>query len=401
MRVLMLHNRYREPGGEDVSYAADAALLEARGHEVIRVEASNEELARMAGPHAFLRAVWSVEAARRVAGLIARHRPHVMHVQNFFAMFSPSVHAAAARRGVPVVQTLRNYRLLCPQARFLRDGRICELCMGRRLAWPAVRYACCGGSRGHSAAVTTMLAVHRMRGTWRRDVARFIALTDFSREKFIEGGFPAERIRVRPNFVDPDPGAGPAERRGIVFVGMLHPWKGAHVLLEAWRAAATDEPLTLIGDGPEEARLRAMAADLPGVRFAGRLERPAVTAALQRARALVFPSIWYETFGRAIVEAFACGTPVIASRLGAAGDLVRDGETGLHFEAGEAEALAAVLRRALADPTALQRMGANARAEYERTYNPDAAYARLMEIYREAGTRMACGTSGAAGWRGT
>lgn len=392
MRILMLHNRYRQPGGEDASFEADAALLEQHGHEVRRLEESNERLAGMSPPRAFLRTVWSPESARRVRREIREFRPDLVHVQNFFAVFSPSVHRAASGLGVPVVQTLHNYRLVCPNAQLLRDGRVCELCKTRRLAWPAVRYACYRGSRAASAAVAAMLAVHRAAGTWRRGVSRFVALTDFSKRVFVEGGLPETRIAVRPNFLGSDPGAGSEPRSGIVFVGMLHPWKGAALLLDAWRRAGGGEPLTIAGSGPEEPALRRLAGGDPDIRFAGRLEPAGVFALLRRARVMVFPSLWYETFGRTILEAHACATPVIASRLGAAAELVAEGETGWLFRPGDPEDLAARIRAALSQPAECRRLGEAARQTYLARFTPGPAYDRLMEIYQSATATRAAGS---------
>jgi glycosyltransferase involved in cell wall biosynthesis len=382
MLVLMVHNRYLQRGGEDASFEDEVALLREHGHEVILYEESNKRVSAMSRVSAFLRTVWSRESYHKVSVLLRRYVPDVMHVHNFFPLMSPSIYYAAARCGVPVVQTLHNYRLLCPNAQFLRRGAVCEDCMGRYFAWPGVLHACYRGSRATSLAVATMMATHRALGTWRRRVACYIALTEFSRRKFIEGGLPEKRITVRANYI-PDPG-GPLDlpRAGALFVGMLHPWKGADVLLKAWRPCEMAGTLTVAGDGPERARLEKLACER--VRFVGMLKAPQVAEELRRTCFLVFPSIWYETFGRTIVEAFACGTPVIASRIGTAADLVRDGVTGLHFEPGNADDLAEKIAWAAVHPDEMRRMGQKAREVFERDCAKERCYESLMEIYRVA-----------------
>lgn len=380
--VLMVHNRYLLRGGEDASFEAEVELLREHGHEVILYEESNERIADMSRLRAFCRTTWSAESYRKVSALIVKHHPDIMHVQNFFPLISPSIHHAASRRKIPVVQSLRNYRLMCPNALFLRNGMVCEDCLGKTFPWPGIRYACYRDCRPATAAVACMIAAHRFAGTWRRHVARFVALTEFSRQKFVEGGFSEDSVVVRKNFI-PDPGPSEnEERNGGLFVGMLHPWKGAHVLLEAWQKRPEAPDLTIVGDGPEKGTLRAFAD--PRVRFPGILRSRELNAKLKKALFLVFPSVWYETFGRTIIEAFACGTPVIASRLGAAADLVSDHETGLHFTPGDPDDLAEKIHWAVANPDAMRRMGQRARREYERKYTPDVAYGSLMAIYRDA-----------------
>lgn len=232
-----------------------------------------------------------------------------------------------------------------------------------------------------------MIWAHQLRGTWRGKVDRFVALTGFARDKFIAAGLPPERIVVKPNFAE-DPLAdgqgdmaerGEVERKGALFVGRLSQEKGADVLIRAWRDMGA--PLTVLGDGPERAGLEAAAG--PEVTFLGHLGKAEVQAAMRRAQVLVIPSIWFEMYPMTVVEAMACGTPVVASRIGALAEIVRDGQTGYHFPVGDAEALRATLRTALADRAALARIGANARAYYESTLAPQASLAALEDIYMQ------------------
>ena len=325
MKVLLVHEHYRRPGGEDQVFADEGWLLESRGHAVVRHTRHNDEVGRTGRLRLAAETVWSRRAAAEVGALIDRERPDVMHCHNTFPLLSPSILHAAARRGVATVQTLHNFRLVCPQAQLLRDGRVCEDCVGKAFAWPGVLHACYRGSRSATAATAALSAAHRALGTWRETVDRFIALTNFSRDLFARAGLPADRIDVKPNFVHPDPGErrgppNPDGPPGVVFVGRLSPEKGVDTLLAAWPRVGGrtggDARLTIIGDGPlGDAVSRAAAAD-PRILPLGRRPFEEVLDRVAAADLLVMPSVWYETFGRTLIEAFAAGTPVVASRLG-------------------------------------------------------------------------------------
>jgi glycosyltransferase involved in cell wall biosynthesis len=298
-----------------------------------------------------------------------------VHAHNTFARVSPSVYWAAARAGVPVVQTLHNYRLMCVQGMFRLEERICEDCLGR-VPWRGVLRRCYHGSAAQSAALAGVVTLQRAFGSAR--VARYVALTEFSRRKFIEGGLPAARISVKPNFVDVAR-APEAPRRGALFVGRLSAEKGIGTLVDAL-AHAPELELETVGDGPEAPALAAR----PGTRARGWLAQAEVLDRMRAAACLVMPSVWFECFPRTLVEAFACGLPVVASRVGALEELVEHGRTGLLFEPGSGEALAHALRWALAHPERMREMGRNARSVYEARYSPARNYEELMQIYRSA-----------------
>lgn len=377
VRIVVAHNAYQQRGGEDSVVEAEAALLASRGHAVERFLRHNDAIADMSRLDAAVQTVWSAPAARDFEAVLRAFRPDVVHVHNTFLLMSPAIYWVANRLRVPVVQTLHNFRLLCPSAMFLREGKVCEDCLGR-LPWRGATRACYRGSRPASAALAGMLTVHRLAGTWRNKVTRYIALNEFCRDKFVTGGLPAERIVVKPNFVELEP---PAERdrSGFVFVGRLSAEKGVEVLLDGL-ARAGGLGLKVIGSGPEVSRFEGR----DGVEMLGSLERKDVCAQMSGALALVFPSIWYETFGLVIVEAFASGTPIIGSRLGVVPGLVEDGVTGLLFNPGDASDLAEKLRWAQAHPAEMAAMGRAARARYEALYTADRNYAQLMKIYQEA-----------------
>jgi glycosyltransferase involved in cell wall biosynthesis len=377
-RVLLVHNAYQQRGGEDAVVEAEAALLREHGHEVMLYTRHNDEVQGASRLALARDTLWSPRTGRDLQALISQHRPDVVHVHNSFPLVSPSVYWAAARAGLPVVQTLHNFRLLCPQALLLREGRLCEDCVGR-VPWRAVQHGCYRGSAVQSAAVAGMLQLHRGLGTWQRKVTLYIALNAFCRDKFIEGGLPGERIRIKPNFVDL-PAPAPHPREGFLFVGRFSLEKGLAVLAQALALAPPGTAVHAAGSGPDAPLLEGA----PGVHPLGPLPPAAVYAQMARRRALVLPSIWYENFPRTLVEAFANGLPVIASRLGAMATLVEDGVTGLLFQPGDAADLAAKLAWADAHPAEMQRMGDRARRHYEAELTGPANLRQLQAIYSEA-----------------
>jgi glycosyltransferase involved in cell wall biosynthesis len=389
MRILVVHNGYQKHGGEDVVVEAEERLLRAHGHSVVRYRRHNEEL-RGRGPLGILttgmQTVWSRASACEVAALLAKEKPGVVHFHNVFPLISPAAYYACAEAGVPVVQTLHNYRLLCPGAYFLRDGRVCEECLGRSVPWPGVVHGCYRESRAATAAVATMIAVHRGINTWREKVGVYIALSEFARRKFIEGGLPGERIVVKPNFVDPDPGLKCGAGEYALYVGRLSVEKGLRVLLGAWGQLRGRIPLRIAGDGPlkEEIAAEIKTRGLSGVDLLGRLAPSEIVALMQGARFLVLPSVCYENFPLAVAEAFACGLPVIASRLGSMAEIVADGDTGLHVTPGDSAELAAKVDWAWRNPGKLQELGKAGRQEYVSKYGPEQNYKRLIGIFERA-----------------
>jgi glycosyltransferase involved in cell wall biosynthesis len=389
MKILYIYNLYQQPGGENHYVESEPRLMKGRGHAVVIYNRDNSEIRDFSWwrKGALLwQASWSRQSFREVRSLIRRERPDVAHVHNTLTLVTPSVYYACREEGVPVVQTLHNYRLLCPAATFLRDGKVCEACLGRSVPWPGVVHACYRDSRAATAAVAAMLAVHRAMGTWREKVDVYVALTEFARRKFIEGGLPAERIVVKPNFVAPDPGPKQGPGEYAVYVGRLAEEKGLRVLLGAWGRLSETIPLRIAGDGPlkEELAKEIGAKELRGVEMPGQVSPEEIVTLMRGARFLVFPSVWFEGFPLTIAEAFACGVPVIASRLGSMAEIVTDGRTGLHFTPGDTDDLAAKVDWAWSHPEAMSEMGRAARAEYEAKYTAERNYHLLMDIYQRA-----------------
>ena len=249
LHIVSVHNRYLMAGGEDQVFESEARLLREAGHQVTQVEEQNaypDSVSKKIGMA--VDCVWSRRWSREFRALLQKSRPDVVHVHNFFPRFSPSIYYACRRERVPVVQTLHNYRLLCAAAELYRDGKVCEECLDHSLL-RGVRYGCYQGSKLGTAVLTIMVGVHRSLRTWTNMVDCYIALTEFSRQKMISGGLPAERIRVKPNFVLPDPGPKSGAGDYAVFVGRLVNSKGILAMLEAWKQLP-NVPLHILGDGP-------------------------------------------------------------------------------------------------------------------------------------------------------
>ncbi len=377
-RVLMVHNAYMQAGGEDGVVAAELSLLRERGHEVLEFRRDNHDTRTMSRAQLAAQTLWSATTHSQALDLLRLHRPDVVHVHNTFPLISPSLYWACAQLGVPVIQTLHNFRLACPQAMFLREGKVCESCLGKT-PWPALVHACYRGSRAQTAVMFGMLAVHRAAGTFTRKVSRYIALTEFSRQKFIQGGLPADRLVVKPNFVNGGPLPDSTARQHMLFVGRLSAEKGIAVLGQAWRECAGLQ-LRVIGQGEESQALPSH----PGITMLGRQHATFVTKEMRAATALVLPSVCFENFPLTVAEAYANGLPVIASDIGALTELVEHGVTGLLFKVGDAEHLSRTLKWAAAHPDEMARMGHNARARYESRYTPEINYRQLTAIYRSA-----------------
>lgn len=388
MKILLVHCHYRLPGGEDAVFAAERAMLERHGHEVLVYERSNEEAAHGL-PKALLplHAVWNRAAAHDVKRIIQTKNVDAVHIHNTLLLLSPAVVRAAKHTGVPVVQTLHNFRLFCPNGILLRGGQVCEDCPHHGLAC-AVRHRCYRGSLAQTLVVAAAYGLHRLLGTWRG--VTMVALTEFDRRKLLEFNrlhpmFDADRLVVKPNLVCvPDGPVTPWEPRKnqMLFAGRLEELKGLRTVLEAWRLLGDAAPTLLVaGEGPLGDWARAQ--NLPNVRFLGQLSRTELHARMAESRAVVAASLCYESFALVPAEAHALGTPVLASDLGNVGASVQPGVDGLRFTPGDANALAGAVR-------ALGQMSFDCNAIAARarsTYSEEENYNALMRFYTKGTTK--------------
>jgi len=383
VRILLVHNRYQLSGGEDAVLEAESDLLVSQGNSIEIAETNNVEISGLITKvAAALDLVYSRLAVKQIGDRILSFRPEVIHIHNFFPLLTPSIYDACIEAGVPVVQTLHNYRSICPGALFMREGRICEKCVTYSPFY-AVLHRCYRNSIPGSLAVARMVNYHRKRKTWQIKVDRFIALTEFAKRKFVEAGFPEGKIVVKPNFYFE---AGKSlkekgERKNTaLFVGRLSQEKGVGTLLSAW--LGLDVPLRIAGDGPLLESVKTI--NTAYVSLLGQLTPDQVSEEMSRSAFLVMPSECYEGFPMVLAEAFAHELPVVASRLGGMAEIVEDGVTGLHFEAGNAHDLVEKVRWMQEHPIACRQMGEKARRAYETKYTPGKNYEMLLEIYRQA-----------------
>lgn len=379
-RVLLVHVKYLQAGGEDIAFAEETEMLRDHGHEVREVVLSNEPLVQMGPARAAATTVWSEAGRRTIRAAAAEFRPDIVHFHNTFPLLSPGVYAAARETGAAVVQTLHNFRLVCPGGLLIRNGVPCEDCVGTH-PWRSVMHKCYRESAAASAAVSTMLTVHRTRGTWQHDVDAYICLTEFARAKLAAGGLPAAKLYVKGNSLRAHERAPAHDRRHFLYAGRLSPEKGAQFLVKAWRDTAQARPLIVAGAGPQEREIRALNA--PNVEIVGHRTREEIAQLLDEAIAVVVPSLCYESFPVIILEAFARGVPVVASSLGALPDIVEHGRTGFLFEAGQASSLSEAVA-AIADASTWPAMSNNAATAFETRFSRAQNYATLMEIYTQA-----------------
>jgi glycosyltransferase involved in cell wall biosynthesis len=381
LKILQLHTGYREEGGEDAVVRAEAALLVSAGHEVVSHVGQNPS-GLVATAASLALSPWNPLTARDVRAVAEHERPDIAHVHNTWYALSPSVLAALASAGIPVVMTLHNYRLLCVNSLLFRDGGPCEDCVGSH-PWHGVWHRCYRGSALASSASAATIALNRRRGTWERFVTLYLALTGFSRDRFVAGGLPQERIWIKPQVVaDPGRRVGPPSASGtILYVGRLSKEKGLSVLIEAIAGVeATDLQLLVIGDGPERRALERQAG--PRVRFAGRLPPHQVREEMVKARALAFPSLCYENFSMTVAEAMAAGLPVIASDLGGTPEILGD-RAGRLIAPGRVAAWTEALRQ-LTDAAFVDAAGAAGRQRWSQRFSPGAVLPRLEEAYHRA-----------------
>lgn len=385
MKVLSVHNHYQQFGGEDKVFANETELLEAHGNQVVRFTISNDQASDL-GPIDLAKAtIWNEDIYQELRSVIQKERPQVAHFYNTFLLISPAAYHAAKAEGVPVVQSLQNYRLLCPNKGLLfRENKICEECVGKFFPWPGVVHGCYRGSRPQTAVIVAMLTLHRTLKTYQNKIDLFIPTIDFVAEKHVEGGFPPEKMMVKPNFLDPDPGVGAGQGDYVLYVGRLTEEKGIFTLLKAWETLGQHIPLKIIGSGPLTEYTEQVANRNPGVEYLGFKPMQEIFELMGQARALICPSEWYEPFGLVVIEAYAKGTPVIAGNQGSLRTLVEHQRTGLHFAPGYADKLVKEVEWMLAHAYEWQQMRKAARAEFEQKYTAERNYQRLIHIYQTA-----------------
>jgi glycosyltransferase involved in cell wall biosynthesis len=384
LNVLVIHNQYQQPGGEDAVVRAEVDLLRRAGHRVVQFTQHNATLANFTPlEKAALAATttWNPAAYSAIRALIEKERPDIAHCHNLLPQLSPAAYYACQSTGVPVVQTLHNYRLFCPAGTFFHDGQICKDCT-QSLRY-GVKQGCYRGSRLETATVAMMLAFHRLRETWTRTVDGYIALTQFNRDLFVELGLSGKKIHVKPNFLPCDPGQRSVAGNYALFVGRLSPEKGVLEMLRTWQHLP-HIPLVVVGDGPlyDDAVELIRRSGSTHITLLGRMSAEDTWAQMKGARFLIFPSRWYEPFGMVLLEAGAAGVPAVATRVAGVPELVVDGKTGLLFDVQEEDGLVSKVNWAWTHPAEMGAMGGTARQLYLENFTAEKNYESLINVYR-------------------
>lgn len=400
LNILIVHNEYQYAGGEDTVVRQDAALLKKHGHNVFFYTRKNEELktyTKLQKLFLPFTTIFSLKSYKEIRKIIQQNEIEIVHVHNTLPLVSYSTYYAAKKEGCKLVQTIHNFRLVCPNALFYRDGHICEDCLKKGLHH-GVKHSCYRGSKAQTAMVALSLKLHRLLGTFKKPDA-YIALTAFNKEK-ISSVVKPEKIFIKPNYLALTENSAETSDSSsaalqevfdvappfsyYIYASRLENVKGIFVLLEAFRNLP-DETLLLLGTGPDEDNVKAFLEKhhMNNVKCLGFTPHDNTLALLKQAKALIFPSLWYEGFPMTIVESLACGTPVIASDTPNLTETIRSGENGYSFLTGSSEELCKVLKAFSSlseeETTALKK---NARKTYESRFTEEIIYKKMMEIYQ-------------------
>lgn len=387
MKILQVHNEYINSGGEEVVVANEKDLLIEHGHMVQQWILKNSSLKNLNPKKKVelaLQSIWSHQSYVVTKEKLLDFSPDIVHVHNTIPQITPSVFSACQELKVPVVQTLHNYKLICPGSNFYRSEGICEDCLGKPFPHPALIHGCYRNQRDYLSTTFHVagLAFNRLKGAYNQEIDQYIALSNFAREKFIEGELPAHKISVKPNFINSNIEVGSHTGNYALYAGRLIPQKGLHTLLKAWTLLKKPIPLKIAGRGPLE---NLIAQDLPSdVEYLGSLSREHLLEVMRNATVLIFPTEWYEVFGLVLIEAFATGMPVIASRIGGVPEIVEEGESGWLFTPGDPHDLAQTVHSAWLDQNEIKRRGHLARTKFENHYSQQKNYEALMDIYARA-----------------
>ncbi|GMG72638.1 glycosyltransferase family 4 protein [Priestia megaterium] len=386
MKILYVHNYYQLDGGEDKVVEEEIKLLKQNGLEVNKYSVDNKDIEIRSFTKKVklaLNTIWSQTEYGRLTDYISKEKPDIVHFHNTFPLLSPSVYYVCQKMNIPVIQTLHNYRLGCPSAMLLRNNEVCEKCISGSLL-NSVKYGCYRNSRVQTVPLSTMLYTHRFLNTWNNKVDKYIALTNFAKEKFIQIGLNEDKITVKPNFIEKHIEVGIKKEDQVTFVGRISKEKGLHLLLAAWSKVGSkvNTKLNVIGDGPLRKELESKYQHLSNVNFLGKLDSKDVLSYMSKSKYIIVPSIWYEGFPMTIIESYSVNTPVISSNIGSLKEVVINEVTGFHFENNNINSLENTLKKALhySDYDKLQR---NINEQYEKKYTPSANFKMLINIYEE------------------
>lgn len=384
MKILYIHNQYLYKGGEDTVFKAETDLVKQYGHEVKTLIFDNKNLNTLREKVLIgLMTIFNFSSAKVLHKMILEFQPDIIHVHNFFPIASPSIFFVAKKYGIPIIMTLHNYRLICPSATLYRKNTICEICIKKTFTYPAVIHGCYRKSKIQTLLLTSMSFFHTVFHTWHRNVTHYIALTDFEKNKYLQSSLKlhSSQITIKPNFVE-DHDSLMQKENYFLYVGRLSEEKGIDILIETFKNSPYE--LRIIGNGPLVEQVWTTANIFTNIHYIGFQNKKFILESLKRAKALIFPSSCYETFGMSVIEAFSTGTPVICSDHGAPAELIQHMKNGLYFQSGNSIDLKQKVDWINTHPEQHYQLCFNARQEYEAKYTPKKNYTMLMKIYEEA-----------------
>ncbi len=384
MKILLVHNKYQQAGGEDAVFESESALLIENMQEVDRLIFDNKEISTSIDKMlSGIKVFYNSSSGRQLQEKILSFVPDIIHVHNFVPLASPAIFYVAHKNKIPVIVTLHNYRLICPSATLFFNQRIYEKSVHSIFPFDAVLKGVYRSSKIQTAILAAMTTLHNLLGTWRNKIDKFIVLTEFARTRFQDSALRVskEQFVLKPNFIE-DPGNGEVNRKDFfLYVGRLSVEKGIDTLLSAFKLC--NYKLKIIGDGPLRSKVELAVKSNTNIEYAGFQKKNFILNELKSCKALLCPSVCYEGFPLSILEAFATGTPVIGSRIGGIREIISDNNNGLHFETGNAndlvDKMSQINNQALA--TSLAK---NARGTYLARYTPQLNYKMLMDIYSKA-----------------
>ncbi len=406
MKIVFANKYFFVKGGAERYLFDLRELLESHGNEVIPFAMKDERNLKTPWEKYFVSAVqtervrlsldglktagrmlYSFEAKRKFGRLLDASMPQVVHVHNIYHQISPSILSEARKRGIPVVMTAHDYKLVAPNYSLFHDGAVCERTKPAKY-WSAFTHRCIKGSAAASALAAMEMTLHGALGLYRDNIGKIIAPSRFMQKLLAEYGISADKIVHVPHPVDAKAWRPVRGGNYALYVGRLSEEKGVDVLIRA-AARRKDIPVHVVGSGPDEARLRGLAKQVKAanVIFRGWMSGGDLRTEYAGARFLAVPSVWYEAFGLIVLEAYAAGKPVVASNIGGLGELVRHGETGLLASAGNAKDLAEKMGALWDAPEAAADMGFAGRAWVESDFTPEEHYRRIMEVYASVGAR--------------
>lgn len=378
MRILLIHTKYLQRGGEDAVVEAELKLLKSI-FEVDVLYFDNKQLVNQNKLKTAISSIYNSNSARIVSEKIKAFKPDVIHIHNLFYEASPSILYAAKRENIPVVLTLHNFRLICASALLLRENEVCEKCISKTLPLDGIKHKCFQNSSLKTAQLSLQTGLHKITGTWQNNVDRYLVFSDFLKQKFLSSSLnlKSNQISIKPNFVE-DRGVGEIDKREdyFLFIGRLSEEKGVRTLLEAFNDSSSK--LEIIGGGELETEVK-RAAEKENITYWGFQKTDFIIDKLKKAKALVFPSVWYEGMPITILESFSTGTPILISSMNNVKGYVIDKHNGLHFNAGQPEDLKSKINQweSLVSGSFYE----NARATYLEKYSPEVNLGLLKNIY--------------------